>query len=122
MAIRFGSGDLSFHFSLHLSQIIHLKNENVIPLPFFLMPAFVLSMLTKTMINDDDIFYENTNGCGLNYFGKVILSTLRLQMVAPNSYHDDIDETLGSAFETNNDVRVEFDLCQSATTISIMKG
>ena len=51
-----GFGDLYFHFSLHLSEIIHLKNDNVIPLPFFLMPAFVLSMLTKTMINDDDTF------------------------------------------------------------------
>ena len=57
VAIRFGSGDLSFHFSLHRSQIIHLKNDNVIPLPFLLMPAFVLSMLTKTMINDDDTFF-----------------------------------------------------------------
>ena len=51
---RVGFGDLYFQFSLHLSEIIHLKNDNVIPLPFFLMPAFVLSMLTKTMINDDD--------------------------------------------------------------------
>ena len=47
---------------------------------------------------------------------------MKTQMIAPYSYQDDIDETLGSAFETNNDVRVEFDLCQTATTISIMKG
>ena len=42
----------------------------------------------KTMINDDDTFYENTNGCTIQLSGWYI------------------DEALGSAFETNNDVEL----------------